>query len=59
MLVTYPGNNAVSSGLSIAGIGFGKSPPFGRLTGTKADIGCADTTDAISTTDTTKRYSPL
>ena len=59
MLVTYPGNTAVSSGLSTAGIGSGKSPPFGRLAGTKAETGCADTTDAIDTTDTTKRYRPL
>ena len=59
MLVTYPGNTAVSSGLSTAGIGSGKSPPFGMLTGTKADTGCADTTDAIDITDTTKRNRPL
>ena len=59
VLVTYPGNTAVSSGLSTAGIGSGKSPPFGMLTGTKVDTGCADTTDAIDTTDTTKRYRPL
>ena len=59
MVVTYPENTAVSSGLSTADIGSGKSPPFGKLTGTKADTGCADTIDAMDTTDTTKRYRLL
>ena len=59
MLVTYPGNTAVSSGLSAAGIGSGKSPPFGILTGTRADTGCADTTDAMDATNPTKLYRPL